>query len=321
MRLNFIAALLGVVALVVSGAHALNVSTLVDVILDAPPRYMWGWGPDLHGYCGSTSFQTNGIYWGEWLSSEKVRDAAGEAELLIAVNDVKAAKALKFEYEEWDYNSGNPQGPNFVAWLRQHIDQGHLAAIGVFEQVPDGDPDYDHIVPVIGYQYDASSGETTGIYYNDLWSPESRMLRVPDDISTRNQCSQSAPPEQPYTFCLTKKVDYGIAFLGNVDTFSETYRMTLIMPSWTEPDYGKEDRVNAQPVLFTVSATVSGLRVGASYTVYRFDSYTTLPKSNFSSGPFTNSWSFTATSQLHQLNDFDTFLSNSTIFYRAVLAK
>lgn len=296
---------------------SLNAST-VDVILNAPPRFMWGWGAGLSGYCGETSFQTNGIFWGEWVSSEKVRTTAG-SELLIAVNDEKAAKALKFQYEEWDYESSNPQGANFVAWLRSHIDEGHIIAIGVYEQMKNGDEDYDHIVPVIGYQYSSASGATTGIYFNDLYSTETRFLAVPAGIQTRSACTMSNA-QQPYNYCIPKTVSYGIAFLGNVDTSSQTYRVTLTMPSWTEPDYGKEDKIYASPVNFTVSATVSGLRVGGSYTVYRFDSYSTLPSSNFANGPYTNKWTFTAQSSVQTLTSFDTFLSNATIFYRAIAA-
>jgi hypothetical protein len=298
-------------------ANALN-SSLVDVLLDAPPRYMWGWGEGTAGYCGATSFQTNGIFWGEWVSSEFVRTADGGSELLISVNDEKAAKNLKFNYDSWDYNQDDPQGTNFVAWLRSHVDQGHISAVGLYERVPEGDADYDHIVPVIGYQYDASSHATTGIYYNDLWSQATRMLSIPSLITTRSNCQQDDEPEQPYEYCLPKTVDYGIAFLGNVDTNGETYRMTLTIPNWTEPDYGKEDKVNAKPVLFTISATVAGLQSGTSYTVYRFDSYKTLPSSKFASGPYTKKFTFTATSGEYDLNNFDSFMSNSTIFYRAV---
>lgn len=301
----------------VSTSSLLN-DTLVDVLLNAPPRFMWGWGAGLAGYCGATSFQTNGIFWGNWVSSERVRDADGGSELLIAVNDQTAASALKFQFEEWNYQQKTPQGPNFVSWLRGHIDDGHIAAIGVYELKPDGDEDYDHIVPVIGYQYDASSGDTTGIYFNDLWSNQSRLLQVPDDITSRSGCTSDDDPEQPYTYCLPKNYDYGIAFLGNVDKNSETFRMTLIMPSWTEPDYGKEDHVNAKPVPFTISATISGLEAGVSYTVLRFDSYATLPTKSFASGPFTHKWSFVANGEEHLLSSFDTFMSNSTIFYRAV---
>ena len=39
-----------------------------DVLLDVPPRYMWGWGKGLRGYCGETSYQSFGIFYGNWVS-------------------------------------------------------------------------------------------------------------------------------------------------------------------------------------------------------------------------------------------------------------
>lgn len=324
----FVCAIVGLVAVISAARHqqlprrtpSLLNASLVDVMLDAPPRYMWGWGGSTSGYCGSTSFQTNGIFWGNWVSSEMVRAADGGSELLIGVNDNTAAKNLKFKYEQWNFNKQKtPQGSSFVAWLRSHIDQGHISAVGFYESQPSGDEDYDHIVPVIGYQYDSNTDATTGIYYNDLWSPETRMIAVPSGITSRNGCQQDDEPDQPFEYCIPKTYCYGIAFLGDQDTNSETYRMMLQMPNWTEPDYGKEDKVNAKPVMFTVSASFMDLSPGASYTVYRFDSYSTLPTSSFAKGPFTKSFQFTASAAFYQWNNFDSFMSNSTIFYRTVL--
>jgi hypothetical protein len=36
-------------------------SVLCDLTLPLPPRYMWGWGPGLSGYCGEMSTQVNPI--------------------------------------------------------------------------------------------------------------------------------------------------------------------------------------------------------------------------------------------------------------------
>lgn len=294
-------------------------ATVNGVILDAPPRYMWGWGEGTSGYCGSTSFQTHGIFWGNWISSEKVRDSDGGEELLIAVNDEAAAQALKFPYEEWNYDQSTPQSNAFLSWIRSHIDEGHIVVVGMYERQPSGDKDYDHIVPVIGYETAESDSATiSGLYFNDLWLNTTRYLSVPAGIASRKNCRQSSEPEQPYTYCLPVNVDYGIALLGIEDVNSETFRMTLEMPSWTEPDYGKEDGINAQPVPFTINATVFGLVPGVEYTTLRFDSYATLPTQDFIHGPFTKKWTFTATAETYHFVGFDTFMSNSTIFYRTV---
>lgn len=46
-------------------------------LLDLPPRYMWGWGPGLSGYCGSVSLQTAAIYHGNWLTEDAIRGTSG----------------------------------------------------------------------------------------------------------------------------------------------------------------------------------------------------------------------------------------------------
>ena len=294
-------------------------ATAIDVLLDVPPRYMWGWGIGVNGYCGETSFQSHGIFWGNWVSSERVREASGGSELLIAVDDTVAAKALKFPFEEWDYEAKSPQSGEFIAWLRGHIDNGHMAAIGVYEKQKTGDNDYDHIVPVVGYQYDPSSLATLAIYYNDLYENTHRSLSVTSDVQSRKGCRQSAAPVQPYTYCLPQSINYGVALFGIQDSSKETHRMVLTMPSWTEPDYGDEDGIHAKPIMFTVSATVYGLTPFASYAVLRFDSYQTLPTDNFArSSAVTKRFNFTATGSTHSLTQFDAFMSDSTVFYRTV---
>ena len=47
------------------------------MLLDVPPRFMWGWGHNVSGYCGSMSIQTVGLYYGNYLSQDKVRGMTG----------------------------------------------------------------------------------------------------------------------------------------------------------------------------------------------------------------------------------------------------
>jgi len=121
------------------------------VLLDIPPRRMWGW-TEGNGYCGETSLQSAGIYNGNYISSELVRYADGNEELLIGINDVKAAKALHFEHEAWDFESAkNPQEAGFKKWMKNHLDNGFLVTAGFYLRMKSGgDKDYDHIMPLIG---------------------------------------------------------------------------------------------------------------------------------------------------------------------------
>lgn len=173
---------------------SVSASTTQDVMLNLPGRHMWGWKYPLAGYCGETSFQTAGIYFGQWLSSEKVKKADGGSELLLGVNDKKAAKSLKFNYDAWNFKAKTPQPTDYVAWIREHIDHGHPVIVGLYVKEPDGDPDYDHIVPVVGYQFDTATLATTGIWYNDLYVATSRLLSVTTGVQSRSKCSQKFQP-------------------------------------------------------------------------------------------------------------------------------
>jgi hypothetical protein len=93
--------------------------------LNIPPRRMWGWSGNVDGYCGETSVQSMGLYYGNYVSQELVRYADGNSELLVGINDAKALKALKYSYKEWDFESArNPQEKAFKAWIKENLDQG-----------------------------------------------------------------------------------------------------------------------------------------------------------------------------------------------------
>jgi hypothetical protein len=325
-------------------------ATGTKVELNVPPRFMWGWGKGLRGYCGEFSFQSFGILFGNYLSAENVRNDADGVELLIAVNDEKAAKTLKFDYEEWDYaKQAKPQGTHFMSWVANHIDAGHGVIGGFYEQVNQGDPDYDHIMPIFGYLQDTSAtskakssvsnwfgalsgsnkaggtdrSDVLGIYFNDLY--RDTPLYGKNDatfITSRADCKPAGgvqPSDPPYDWCLPKQYDYGIAIKGNRDDLGELVPTQLIMPSWTEPDYGKEDQKHLPIVQFTVSALIEGLVVGSNYAVLRFDRAGDVPTQNFIQGSYSRRFNIVANATTMLLKNFDSFSSDATIFYRTVL--
>ena len=292
-----------------------------DTILSVPPRYMWGWGPGLSGYCGEVSFQTFGIFSGNYVSQELVRYAAGKEELLVAVNDEQAASALKFTFSSWNYRQKTPQYQIFSNWVKSHIDQQHVVAGGVYEKLPskEGDPDYDHIVPFFGYKSD-NTGKVLGLYFNDLWGNATRYLDLASQAKSRSTCTRTTQPSQPYDYCLPTDFNYGIALTGFPDVNSETYHTTLVIPSWTEPDWGEEDGVHAPPVLFTISANVTGLTSGTNYATLRFDTIGEIPSSGFLQASYSARFDFKATESSYFLANFDSFMSDDQVFYRTVKA-
>jgi hypothetical protein len=116
---------------------------------------MWGWTGNVDGYCGETSFQSSLIYYGNYASQEQVRYADGNAELIISQNDQTAANKLWLVNEEWNYNQKQPQEVAFKAWLKKNIDAGWPVTAGWYLRELNGDPDYDHIMIVVGYTLDS----------------------------------------------------------------------------------------------------------------------------------------------------------------------
>jgi hypothetical protein len=70
----------------------------------------------------------------------------------------------------------------------------------------------------------------------------------------------------------------------------------------------------------TISANISNLTVGGHYSVLRFSNTMDVPRSNFLAAPFDKRFDFTASATVHMLVDFDTFMSNSSMFYRTVVS-
>ena len=125
--------------------------------------------------------------------------------MILSVNDAKAAKALKLQYEEWNYKSKQPQKNAFTAWLKKNLDAGYPVTAGFYLKQQGGDADFDHIMIIIGYSVD-NSGNVNGIYHNDYYLDE--VVYAPDVFSTRNECTMKNPT-QPYQYCLPTNVDYG----------------------------------------------------------------------------------------------------------------
>ena len=78
--------------------------------LGIAPRLQWN---SNYGYCGETSFISAGMYFGQHTSQWTARNAASpdvpraekESSLLIGVNDMDAAEAMRLQSVEFDSES------------------------------------------------------------------------------------------------------------------------------------------------------------------------------------------------------------------------
>ena len=168
-------------------------------VLDLPARRMWGWSPPggrapatASGYCGSMSLQTAAIYYGSWLSQDAIRGTSGghngKHSLLIGGRgrkaETSACAALKLNCSAWDFDAApNPQSARFLQWASAAIDAGQPVIMGLY-WAEESDPDYDHIVPMVGYSEDA-------VYFNDLHSNTTTRAELPGFVSNRKHCTGS----------------------------------------------------------------------------------------------------------------------------------
>ena len=296
-------------------------------VLELPARYMWGWGPGLSGFCGSVTIQTAALYYGNWLTEYAVRGTSGgydaQHELLIAfptdlsipsTSMLSACDALKLNCNIWDYHTAsNPQHSAFIRWADAGIRQGHPVALGLYWGV-ENDPDYDHIVPMVGFDYDAG-GEPAAIYYNDLHTNKTLREELSTFVRSRDKCRNS----QPFglgSFCLPKKVNYGMQVLGNADPVGELLPVRLHVNRVDEPDYSLKGRRRQVPVLMRARLVVQNLTPGQRYALLRYEEAAKVPVKDFLNAPATDRHVFTATSSEYAREV--TFMSDSTTFFRCV---
>lgn len=309
------------------------------VLLDIPPRFMWGWGPGVSGYCGSCSLQTAGIYYGNWLTQDRVRGTTGAHdgahEILLGnstcCSAVAAALDLKLNVSQWDFGTAlEPQHPAFLTWMKDAIDAGEPVVFGVYMQTETAST-FDHIVPLVGYEIaqqdeaEKERGQQQGgdgmlgamhIYFNDLHSHTTQRKNVSSFVSTRKDCAASLPWDKRFEYCLPSLVDYGYRVHGNLDTKQELVPTRLSVPSWDEPDYSVEDGRHEKPVVLSATVHVSNLVPGQSYALLRFNDPDTVPHHDFLHAAYAERTDFVATKATY-VNDTE-FWSNSTAFYRCV---
>jgi hypothetical protein len=261
-----------------------------------PPRLQWEANG---GYCGEVSLISAGLYYGQYVSQYEARICAigktpqDKGELLLGVNDLRAAAKMHLRAVEWN-GSRQKNSAQFLRWVRNHVLRGHPVAIGVFNNEnwlygktnPDaGDPTYDHIVPVISVaahrQGGAFAAERLTFSDNGLWG---RRGNYPYFFTYRfgafpkNRQQANAPRGPLYSLPAAQR-NYGVAILGvNGDT--------LPVRVWTGVNYESpamrhhsNQRPAAMPLTLTV--VVSGLTPGVNYRLYRYDSLAAIPDSNF----------------------------------------
>lgn len=286
-------------------------SALASIQLDIAPRKQWN---NRYGYCGECSIQQAALYFGAYISqyrSREIIDPTQWQDVWVPENSGPVFDALRLRYEAWNTAQATPQYKAYLVWVKKHLQQGHPV---IFQSYVAGgdDSDYDHIMTAVGFtsvdttEYHA---EDRFIFTDHYWSGfYNRSFGSLWD--TRSMNGNGAR----YEYCIPRDVDGGVAVLGIRDDSGTARRVQLKVNYWNEPNVTK----GAAPITMTGTIQVSGLTVGKSYALLRYDNYKNVPTANFLSSPFTKKTVFKATASTKTLTDY--FMSNAVVIYRCVPA-
>ena len=283
----------------------LNIHAQVSSRLNIPARIQW---PNNDGYCGENSIQMCGLYYGNYISEGLCRKVAG-GELLIYVNDTIALEAFSFIYKEWNPNVSQPQYTSYLDWVKQYLNIKKPVIITVYVSGMT-DPDYDHIIPAIGFNAGSVNtySATDSLTYNTNFDliPFSRVFSTL--YGTRTVAGNSAP----FPYYIPKNVDYGVAVLGNKDPNHLTKPVHIVLDSTDEPNVS----LGVPDCILKATITCDSLTPGQVYTLLRYNNYLTVPSISFNPSGANSVVYFTATSVTKTV--IDSFRSDSAVFYRCV---
>jgi len=267
-----------------------SIGTTYTVKNDIPPRLQWGAN---YGYCGEVSMISAGLYYGQYLSQYDVRDIASpgiaqnseDSQLLLGKNDGAAAKRLRLAYELKSTSSNS----DFYAWIKRHVVQGHPVITGIFTNTSNGDTEYDHIVPVVGFgsNYPLKNGyyvDDVIVFSDNYYTPKSATpyyysLEIGSFLA--NPQTENADIRDIYSLPDNPITKYAIAITGVMDTKNETLPVRVSTYVNSEPDMKEGTTARPKSSLLTLTVTVSNLKSGVSYNLYSYSSESEVPIENF----------------------------------------
>ncbi len=268
---------------------AAGTPTTKTVILPIAPRLQWN---ELNGYCGECSIQQAALYFGTYVSQAACRAIVNpnqQTEVLVAVNDQTVLAALRLTSAEYNYNlAPAPQFPSYFAWIKQHIQAGHPVMIVAFADWGT-DPSYDHIMLATGF----SSIDSTTYHPNDRLYFNDNFYNTPENrtASTLADTQAMAGNGAHYEFCLPLQTDYGCAVTGIWDASHAALPVQIYLRSSSEPDL----IAGAHPIPLDAIVTVTGLTIGQSYSLYRYNDYHSVPTQDYSKSHYTTVTKFVPT--------------------------
>ncbi len=311
-----------------------------------PPRRQWDAN---FGYCGETSFISAGLRFGQYCSQYTARTLATpgvsqsleQSQILLGVNDAAVARKLRLQAAEFEYRTQRTTRM-FTDWVKSHTLRGHVVIIGLFNNGllleewtdrADGDPEYDHIVSVLGWGSKFSLDDNPDrAFYNDVVTINDNGLYGPTGDPPALQFLYSYRmfnfaggrhrannPNGPIYLLKNRAPNYGIAIEGPLDLDGALIPVSLSASNSDEPEMPEGSNIAPAPVPLTLTATVSIPDTTVAYTLYRYDDFTKVPVANFnaSAAAAVQSWPIPAVSGSTFTVPIVT-TTDATVIFRAV---
>lgn len=261
-------------------------------------------------------------------------------QMLIGDNDQIAATAMHLNSVEWATDK-EQSTEDFLVWVKQNTLKGYVVIIGIYQNYYEfyddssplaGDPDYDHIVPVLGIRSNHPLNDTN-TYYNDdeiifsdngLYGDSSNppyIFSYPFQYFQNSRKNANSKNGNIYSLPNSGS-NYGIFINSIFDENHETFPIRIDTNiNYESPEIKDGSSIRPKPMKLTLTVTVSSLTMNTYYACYRYNNLVNIPNSDFNSFPSkaigTYFFQANATSYSWKIN----ILSDEVVAFRCVKAK
>lgn len=284
-----------------------------------PPRLQWEGN---YGYCGETSLISAGLHFGQYTSQYTARALASPgvpqnlhaSQLLLGVNAGAAARRMRLRAAEF-YWPTQRNTRSFTDWVKSRTLKGQIVIIGLFNNGilldewtgrDDGDAEYDHIVPVLGWGSDkpvtampdtALPNDVVSYSDNGLYGPFGDPPAYPFLYSTRlrhfaGTRRQANNPDGPVYLLSNHAPNFAIAVEGPLDLDGVTIPVQVSASADREPPIADGSTEPPVPAPLTLTAAVEIPDTSRGYQLYLYDDFDRVPVANFNAAAATavRSW-------------------------------
>ena len=242
-----------------------------------------------------------------------------------------------------------------MQWVKAHVLQGHPVIIGVFNNFnllgegtspTDGDAQYDHIVPVLGFgtktphHYDAhdiiilsdnglyTPGNSIPFYHQFRMEPDNAVVAAYPFLGHRkaaNNVNGNIYSVLDLKASQTTSLrNFAIAITGVKDQDNETVpvRVTTDL-NYEIPAIASDSDTRPTAMDQHLSVRVSGLQLNTAYNLYQYDDETKVPMSHFNATQNVANAQKTYPIQITEGDSYTLSLpiqSSQKVFFRAVPA-